>query len=110
MTQREQLVANYFAARNKYTQQYSDEASMLKNAKSVLDMLGATWTRGKTDDTSGVADLLICYNGLYVAIECKDDHGMPTPQQLEFIAKVKKSGGRGAVCRSISDMFAVLVQ
>jgi hypothetical protein len=41
----------------------------------------------------GVADLIFCIHGLYIAIEVKTDVGMPTALQLKFGENISKAGG-----------------
>jgi hypothetical protein len=53
--------------------------------------------------------LLVCYKGLFVAVELKDDVGVPSPQQLKFIADVIEAEGKGAICRTLSEVFNLLV-
>ena len=56
----------------------------------------------------GTSDILACISGQFIAIECKDGRGRPTPEQLEFIERVEAAGGRGGVVWSF-DEFLKLV-
>lgn len=43
--------------------------------------------------TKGIADLLVCINGILIFIECKKDGGKPSIYQKRIINQVRKSGG-----------------
>ena len=42
---------------------------------------------------SGVPDIVCCYRGVFVAIECKAGTNKPTPLQEAEMAKIKKAQG-----------------
>lgn len=42
---------------------------------------------------SGVPDLLVCCNGIFLGIELKAENGTPTELQLWNIEEIKKAGG-----------------
>lgn len=44
-------------------------------------------------DTQGVADILACYRGKFLAIEVKRPGGKQRPTQLEFQASIDRAGG-----------------
>ena len=56
----------------------------------------------------GTLDSVLCYLGRFVAIEFKQPTGRVTPAQAGVINEVWASGGVAAVCRSVSDVHAVL--
>lgn len=41
----------------------------------------------------GVADLLMCYRGRYIALEIKRPPKKPTPAQMKFLEEVEEHGG-----------------
>ena len=43
--------------------------------------------------TKGIADLLVCINGILIFIECKKDGGKPSIHQKRMIDQIHKSGG-----------------
>lgn len=47
--------------------------------------------------SSGVADIVSCINGKFIAIECKTDGNKPTALQKKNLNDVVKSGGYGFV-------------
>jgi RecB family endonuclease NucS len=108
LTDREARVLLYW--HDKMSQEYEQEATFLKNAKDFCEMLGKSClvVREAAATKNGVADLLLCYNGQFVACELKRIGGVPSPQQLKFIAKVKEAGGQADVCRSLADMWKIM--
>ena len=42
---------------------------------------------------SGIPDIVVCYKGNFVAIECKAGHNKPTALQNAEIDKIIKAGG-----------------
>ncbi|SEA05261.1 holliday junction resolvase (hjc) [Eubacterium aggregans] len=54
-----------------------------------------TWGGGM--QRSGIPDLLVCCDGLFLGIELKAERGKPTPLQLWNIDKIKDAGGIGMV-------------
>lgn len=54
----------------------------------------------------GVSDVLgILPDGKLLAIEVKSKTGKASPEQLEFIEKIKKSGGVAFVARSLDEVI-----
>jgi Holliday junction resolvase len=43
--------------------------------------------------TSGVPDIVVCYAGKFVGIECKAGKNKPTPLQLKNLHEIAESGG-----------------
>lgn len=109
MTDREHKVFTYFCQRNKMYRTYITEAELLKDTKEMLTLLGAVWTRGKVNDQVGVSDLLVCYKGMYYAIELKDDRGTPSVNQIKFLEAVIAAGGKGFISRTLYDTFEQMV-
>ncbi len=54
------------------------------------------------------SDVLACYRGLFLAVECKRPGEDPTEKQQAFLDAVNRAGGRGVVVRSVEDMAGVL--
>lgn len=44
---------------------------------------------------AGIPDLLVCYNGYFIAIEVKANHGKPELIQLVTLKKIRNAGGIG---------------
>lgn len=43
--------------------------------------------------TSGVPDILACYHGRFIAIECKAGSNKPTALQLKNLSQIASAGG-----------------
>lgn len=57
---------------------------------------------------AGFPDLLVCYQGRFVALEVKTDTGRPTGQQ-EFIMKmINEQGGIAKIVRSVEDVKNII--
>ena len=41
----------------------------------------------------GVPDLLVCCNGIFVAVELKASRGKPSPLQIRELIRIQESGG-----------------
>ena len=112
MTEREQKVLDYYN-RDKFamSRQYLKEAVFLRKAKQFVCMFeNCLLVRESNPNTAGIADLLICYNGKFVACELKTMDGVASQQQLAFVEKVKKAGGLAAVCTNLQDIWNLLNQ
>jgi hypothetical protein len=58
--------------------------------------------------TSGIPDLLICFYGLWVAIELKVPGKEPTRIQAHTIAKMRTAGAIAGVAHSIAEVDAII--
>jgi len=59
--------------------------------------------------TNGVADILVCYKGRFIAIEVKRDvNREPDPLQVEFLNSIIEAGGQAIVTSLLSDVRLVL--
>lgn len=57
----------------------------------------------------GSSDLIgILKDGRFLAIECKTEKGRATPEQINFINAINKSGGVAGICRSVQDVKILL--
>lgn len=52
----------------------------------------------------GVADLICCLRGRYLAMECKKKSKKPSPSQLIWLKLVQLSGGIAGVVYSLQDV------
>lgn len=55
-----------------------------KKGTYVLKFHGNQFTQ------AGVPDLIMCYNGMFIALEVKVDDKKPTPLQLEHIKRINE--------------------
>lgn len=86
------------------------EADILAKTVMVLEAIGALVNREADAPRRGVADIIACVDGKYVAIELKDNEGIPSKQQLRYINKVRAAGGIAGVCRTLRDVFELLAK
>jgi len=71
------------------------EAKVKAKCVAQLKALGAVYFYPVTGGygTSGVSDIVACYEGLYVAIECKAGKNKLSELQKMFLEKVAAAGG-----------------
>jgi Holliday junction resolvase len=75
------------------------EKKVKDKVKKVLDKLGCYYFFPATGGfgRSGVPDIIICFKGHFVAIECKAGDNKPTALQEMNMKKIKESGGDAIV-------------
>jgi hypothetical protein len=49
--------------------------------------------------SSGVCDIIVCYHGRFIGIECKAGSNMPTALQEKIIHQIQTAGGMAVVIR-----------
>ena len=79
------------------------ESLLIRNKiRPYLEELGARVVKyhGDAMNEAGVADLLICYKGDYIAMEVKMKGEEPRPNQRAFLRSIQKAGGRAGVVYS----------
>ena len=71
------------------------EAKVKKKVVNVLNSYGANYFYPVTGGfgRSGVPDIVACYLGLFIGIECKAGNNKPTPLQEAQMALIRKAGG-----------------
>ena len=72
--------------------------------RPYLESLGARVIKyhGSAMNESGVADLLVCLKGVFIALEIKMEGKEPRPNQVAFLESIKKAGGKAGVVNSDS--------
>lgn len=112
MTEREKKVLIYFTKKpHRFTRKHLRERTLLREAKLLTQLLdNCLVIREPAPSRGGVSDLLLCYNGRFVACELKAMDGVASPQQLKFIEDVKAAGGLAAVCESVEDIWTLIMQ
>ena len=75
------------------------EKRVKDKCRKVLDDLGASYFFPATGGfgKSGVADIVACLEGRFIAIECKAGKNKPTPLQEIYLEKVRTAGGTALV-------------
>ena len=71
------------------------EKKVKTKVKSILDKLGAYHCMPSTGGygANGVPDIIACYKGLFVGIECKANGGKPTALQTKHLSLIKQAKG-----------------
>lgn len=75
------------------------EAKVKKQVRKILDELECYYFFPATGGfgASGVPDIVVCYLGHFVGIECKAGDNKPTLLQQKNLENIKKSGGSSIV-------------
>jgi len=75
------------------------EAKVKERVKKVLKEIGVYYVMPVTGGygVSGVPDFLVCYNGLFVGLECKAGKGKTTALQEKTLLDIRKAGGMSYV-------------
>lgn len=88
------------------------EAKVKKQVKKILDDLGAYHFSPLTAGygRSGVPDIIACYKGKFIGIECKAGDNKPTLLQLRNIEDIKRNQGLAIVVNegNIKELLAML--
>lgn len=77
------------------------EAKVKAKVKKLLDELRIFYFLPVSNGmgTMGIPDIIGCFNGLFIAIECKAGKGKLTALQERAIARIKAAGGFTFVAR-----------
>ena len=57
---------------------------------------------------AGTSDIIACYRGRYLAIECKIGRNKPTAKQIDFLDSVREAGGIALVSWDIDSVIQLL--
>ena len=71
------------------------ESKVKKQVKKILDDLGAYHFSPMTAGfgRSGVPDIIACYKGRFIGIECKAGKGKTTALQEKNLSEIRAAGG-----------------
>lgn len=58
--------------------------------------------------TAGIPDLIICYKGRFIALECKVGRNKPTILQEVTIKQILRAGGYAMVVRSVDEVKGII--
>lgn len=77
------------------------ESRVKKQCVALLESCGAYYFFPVTGGygRSGIPDIIVCYRGLYLAIECKAGKNKPTALQEAEMLKIRNAGGTTLVIR-----------
>lgn len=56
----------------------------------------------------GVSDIIGCYKGRFLGVECKTKDGVLSPEQHEFLARIRGIGGIAIVATGVDDIIKEL--
>jgi hypothetical protein len=81
------------------THHMTPEAKLKKQVKKILDDIGAYHFSPLTAGygRSGVPDIIVCYKGKFIGIECKAGKGKLTALQEYNIEQIKRNQGLAIV-------------
>lgn len=86
------------------------ETSLQERIQKLIRARGGYVNKNWGNMTSepGIADLTVCYKGLYLALEVKVDDNIPTPAQGIHARQVWKSNGLIAAVWSVEEVKTIL--
>ena len=90
------------------------ERDIVTTIKRYLVSLGADmffWKEhGGPYGTSGIPDIICCYKGRFIGMECKLRNGQLTELQKRAITKINRAGGIARRVESVADAQAIIQQ
>jgi Holliday junction resolvase len=88
-----------------------NEAEIVNRIKAYLKTLEGCFAwkeHGGIYGTGGIPDIIVCFNGRFIAFECKTETGKTTALQAITINKIREAGGVAGVVRSVDEAKAIL--
>lgn len=88
------------------------EAGIVQKIRKAVEKDGG-WVlkvHGSPSQVAGIPDLIICWRGLFVALEVKRPGGSATPLQAHTLDEISKAGGSVGVVTSVEEAFDVISQ
>jgi len=90
------------------------ESDIVVDIKKYLKSLGSDiffWKEhGGPYGTSGVPDIICCYKGRFLGMECKLPGGVLTELQKRAIDKINKAGGIARRVECVADAMEIIHQ
>ncbi len=90
------------------------ERDIVTTIKRYLVSLGADiffWKEhGGPYGTSGIPDIICCYKGRFIGMECKLPNGQLTELQKRAISMINRAGGIARRVESVADAQAIIQQ
>lgn len=89
---------------------YTDEGPLTRDVKKYLDTLKPQLAYRKMSNRyiPGVSDIVGCYKGKFFAIELKDDVGVESFHQKQYIAEHNAAGGICDTARTLGEVKLIL--
>jgi Holliday junction resolvase len=85
------------------------EAQVQKKIIDYLEENGAYVFKVIKSNRSGVADVIACLNGAFIAFEVKAAKGRPSPLQVKHVEYVRASGGLSEIVYSLEEVKECLL-
>ena len=89
------------------------EGKVKKRVNKILEKYGTYYFSPVTGGfgRSGVPDIIVCYLGVFIGIECKAGDNKPTALQLKNLEDIHTNGGWGMIVNedTAEDVEAVLI-
>jgi hypothetical protein len=75
------------------------EKKVKEKVKKILNKLDCYYCMPSTGGygSSGVPDIIACYQGIFIGIECKANGNKPTALQQKHLRDISVSGGKSLV-------------
>ena len=90
------------------------ERDIVTAIKRYLASLGSDvffWKEhGSVYGTNGVPDIICCYKGRFLGLECKLPGGRPTKIQKRAIEKINRAGGVACRVESVEDVKRMIAR
>lgn len=86
------------------------EQELVQQVRGLLAAIGAWHVRqvGLLEARRGLPDVLACYQGRLIAIECKSGRGRLRPAQEAELSALRRAGAICIVARSLEDVVEAL--
>ena len=86
------------------------ESEITATIREMLERLNARTIKicGGPYQENGIADLLVCLDGKFIAIEVKRPGCKPTPLQIKFLDEIRRAGGIAFIASSLEDVVREL--
>lgn len=82
------------------------EQTIQKKILDYIKEIGAYAVKTITTNRTGVPDILVCWRGEFIAIECKDVGKLNrlTPLQMHHLSMIERAGGKVLVADSVASV------
>ena len=86
----------------------SDLIKAISNYLKTVPNLFFWKEHGGMYGTAGIPDLIICYKGRFIGLECKVGKNTATALQQQTIRQILKAGGYAVVVKSVGEVKAII--
>ena len=95
----QKIIIDYLRIKRYVVFKHHSTGSTVREGKAVFFKYGE----------KGISDIIACSpKGTFVAIEVKKKGGKTSPEQLDFLARVKACGGIAILAHSLDEVLAVI--